>query len=422
MPETMYQSNGLFVPAIFGFMKLSVRRLRRYTLDPIQEFLRDSRAVGIILLCCAAVSLLLSNSSLLAGYAGWWVTHLPAPGDLHVPSPLHIINDGLMTLFFLLMGLEIKREFRSGELASRKDAVLPLAAALGGMIAPAILYLAINAGGPYLRGWAVPVATDIAFSLGVLSLLGKRAPRAFRVFLMALAIIDDLGGILIIAVGYTSGIGWGYLGGAALCAAVMAVLNRRGVLANAPYFLLMAPLWYCLLRAGVHPTIAGVVTAFCMPSVKGSKTIHALHDPVQLGILPLFALANTAMAIPSGDMAGLLQHPLFTGVMAGLALGKPIGIAGISYLTVKLGWARLPGRMRWRHMIGLGLVAGIGFTMSIFITALAFEKKELQDISKLAVLIGSAISGVAGYVWLRSSGKVFGISRTAKDAETPSGD
>jgi NhaA family Na+:H+ antiporter len=255
----------------------------------------------------------------------------------------------------------------------------------------------------------------------VLSLLGKRAPRAFRVFLMALAIIDDLGGIIIIAVGYTSGIGWSYLAGAALCAAIMALLNRRGVSTNAAYYLLMVPLWYCLLRAGVHPTIAGVVTAFCMPSIGAGKTIHALHDPVQLGILPLFALANTAMIIPSRNTVDLMQHPLFAGVLAGLVLGRPLGIAGFSYLAVKLGWTRLPARMRWRHMMGLGLVAGIGFTMSIFITALAFADQTLQDISKLAVLIGSAVSGIAGYVWLSSSRRVLGRDKKAEGAEPPPG-
>ncbi len=386
-------------------MSISARRLRRYTLDPIQEFLQDSRAVGIILLCCAALSLILSNSAPTAGYADWW--NRPLTGSALLLTPLHIINDGLMSFFFLLMGLEIKREFRTGELSNRKDAILPVAAAIGGMIMPATLYAILNVGSPYLRGWAVPVATDIAFSLGILSLLGKRVPRAFRVFLMALAIIDDLGGILVIAIGYTSGIGWGYLGAAGLCTTIMVMLNHRKVVPNVPYYLLMLPLWYCLHEAGVHPTISGVITAFCLPSINAGKTIHFFHDPVQLGILPLFALANTAMIIPSGNGNSLLTHPLFAGVLTGLLVGKPLGIAGLSYLTVKLGWARLPGRMRWRHMTGIGLVAGIGFTMSIFITALAFEDKDIQDISKLAVLCGSAVSGILGYFWLRASRPVL---------------
>jgi NhaA family Na+:H+ antiporter len=386
-------------------MSISARRLRRYALDPIQEFLRDSRAVGIILLCCAALSLALSNNAWTPAYVAWW--NGPLKAGMSLSTPLSIINDGLMSFFFLLMGLEIKREFRTGELSNPKDAILPIAAALGGMILPAALYAILNTGSLFLRGWAVPVATDIAFSLGILSLLGKRVPRAFRVFLMALAIIDDLGGILVIAIGYTSGIGWGYLGAAALCTAIMVLLNSRRVISNIPYYLLMIPLWYCLHKAGVHPTISGVITAFCMPSLHAGKTIHFFHDPVQLGILPLFALANTAMLIPSGNGASLLQHPLFTGVLAGLILGKPVGIAGFSYLTVKLGWTRLPRRMRWRHMIGIGLVAGIGFTMSIFITALAFEEKDVQDISKLAVLCGSAASGILGYAWLRSSRPVL---------------
>jgi len=415
-------TNGLYrylkyPGTIFEGMRTSARRLRRYTIDPIQEFLRDSRAVGIILLCCAALSLFLSNGDLAPDYAPWWETAISLAGNMSLASPLHIINDGLMTFFFLLMGLEIKREFQTGELANRKDAALPVAAALGGMILPAILYVALNAGGPYLRGWAVPVATDIAFSLGILSLLGKRAPRAFRVFLMALAIIDDLGGIIVIALGYTSGIGWEYLGLAALYTLIMVLLNRRGIISNLPYYLLMIPLWYCLHEAGVHPTIAGVITAFCMPSSKAGATIHFLHDPVQLGILPLFALANTALILPSGEFSALLSHSLFTGVIAGLVFGKPLGIAGFSFIAIKLGWAGLPGRMRWRNLIGIGFVAGIGFTMSIFITALAFEEKALQDISKLAVLTGSAISGLSGYIWLRSSRQVLTGKKQELSAE-----
>ncbi len=387
----------------FGGMGTSkgIRRLRRYTIDPIQEFLHDSRAVGIILLACAILSLTLANTGLTPGYAAWWETPLADSENLHLPSPLHLINDGLMTLFFLLMGLEIKREFLTGELSRKEDAILPVAAAIGGMAIPAGIYIALNAGSTYISGWAVPVATDIAFSLGILSLLGKRVPRAFRVFLMALAIIDDLGGIIIIAAGYTADVGWAYLGGAAACTAVMILLNRRGVTSVIPYYLLLLPLWYCLLRAGVHPTIGGVITAFCMSPENAGRTIHRLHDPVQLGILPLFALANTAMLIPAGDASSLLANTLFTGVMAGLVLGKPIGIAGFSFLAVRMGLARLPARMRWSHMIGIGLVAGIGFTMSIFITALAFGDRTLQDTSKLAVLIGSAISGVLGFIWLR---------------------
>jgi NhaA family Na+:H+ antiporter len=375
--------------------------LARRILSPIKAFIRDSRAVGITLICCTIISLALSNSGPGQSYLAFWdkdVFHLP--DTIRLPhSLLHIINDGLMAIFFLMAGMEIKRELLAGELATRQKAMLPVIAALGGMVLPAFFYYLWCGNTPYSAGWGIPMATDIAFSLGVLSLLGKKAPLSLRIFLTALAIIDDLGGILTIALFYAGDINWIYLG---LAAFTLAVLITMNLLKLRLHFLYLIPgllLWYFMLNSGVHATIAGILIAFCIPLHRIEKLIHALHYPVSFVILPLFALANTAIALP-GDFTPVFTSPIHHGILSGLFLGKPVGILVFSFIAVKLGIATLPSSLKWKHIAGVGLIAGIGFTMSIFIAVLAFPSVGQQLIAKVAIIAASFLSGIAGYVFL----------------------
>ena len=371
-------------------------------LSPIREFISDSRAVGIVLLISTVVSLAVANSGWGPGYIRFWNGELNMPmSGIHLPhTPLHAINDALMALFFLLVGLEIKRELLCGELADRRQAMLPVLGAIGGMALPAGIYYLICAGTPDVRGWGIPMATDIAFSLGVLSLLGDRIPLSVRIFLTALAIVDDLGGILAIALFYSDGIQWSYLGAAGGVLAILIVLNRLRVSQHWAYLALGIPLWYFVYNSGIHPTIAGVALAFCIPIRKIGNLEHALHDPVSFLILPVFALANTAFLLPT-DWNGVLTSRVQYGVLSGLLIGKPLGIAGITWLAKRIGWVTLPEGFRSRHLIGAGIMAGIGFTMSLFMTALAFQTSEQQDMAKIGILAGSALSGLIGYLWLR---------------------
>ncbi len=374
---------------------------KRRFFTPLMEFIRDSRAVGITLMICTLVSLVVSNLPFGATFVGFWEreVHLPVTA-LQLPHTLlHWINDGLMALFFLLVGMEIKREVLAGELSGLRKATLPAIAAVGGMLVPALLYFFCNKGTGNAYGWGVPMATDIAFSLGILSLMGKRIPMALKVLLMALAIIDDLGAVVAIAIFYTDHIDLFYLGIAGGIFALLILMNLFKVRWLPFYFLLGLGLWYCLFNSGVHATLAGVLLAFSLPLSKVAALEHKLHDPVSFIILPLFALANTAIVFPS-DMEHVWSSPVSHGVLLGLIVGKPLGITLLSYIAVRAGVAQLPQGLRWRHILGMGMLAGIGFTMSIFIAMLAFKDAETVITAKLAVIIASLFSGLAGYLFL----------------------
>lgn len=384
-------------------MTQRARLLRQYLISPILEFIRDSRAVGIVLLIATATSLLLSNLLPGSGYTDFWSMDLHfAPESLPMPhSPAHLINDLLMAVFFLMVGLEIKRELMTGELSDMKTASLPVLGAAGGMIVPAAFYMAFNLGGAFSHGWAIPMATDIAFSLGILSLLGqKRATLSMRIFLMALAIIDDLGGIVAIALFYTSNISMSFLLYAGIIFLSLLALNLFRFRWIPVYFLLGVILWYFVFRSGIHASIAGVLLAFTIPLSKSNKLIHALHDPVSFIILPLFALANTAFVLP-GLEALAADKTVVLGVGLGLLIGKPLGIAVFTFLSIRLFKLKRQEWMSLPNMIGLGLIAGIGFTMSIFITALAFHGDvQAEKAAKLSILVASLLAGGLGYLVL----------------------
>ena len=325
---------------------------------------------------------------------------LPTNIPIHLPHTLlHWINDGLMAVFFFLVGMEIKREITEGELSSFSQAILPLIGAIGGMIVPALIFLFINKGTPYTNGWGIPMATDIAFSLGIAALLGSRVPLGLKIFLTALAIIDDLGAILAIAIFYSATIHWIYLGISAIILLLLYILMRCKVF-GVFNFLLGILLWYCFYNSGIHATLAGVVFAFFIPIKKLPAIEHKLHTPVNFFIIPIFALANTAIVLPEHITASI-NTTLSWGIIAGLLIGKPLGIFAASFITVQLKWGTLPAHTSWRHIFGAGLLAGIGFTMSIFIATLAFNNSSTIDIAKISALTGSFFSIILGFVWLR---------------------
>ncbi|MER8485987.1 Na+/H+ antiporter NhaA [Mesorhizobium sp. M1322] len=368
-----------------------------------REFLDSEAAGGIILMAAAALALIVANSPLAETYFD--ALH----ADLGPLSVSHWINDGLMAVFFLLVGLEIKREMLDGQLSTWPRRVLPGVAAAGGMLVPALVYVAINRNNSAaLSGWAIPTATDIAFALGVLSLLGSRVPGSLKVFLTALAIIDDLGAVVIIAVFYTSGLSLAYLGTAFAVIALLIVLNRMRVLTLLPYLVLGVVLWVLVLKSGVHATLAGVALALTIP-LKVSPGIghdldnsplhrleHGLHRIVPFVVIPIFGFANAGVSL-AGLSAGTLVEPLTLGVAAGLVAGKLVGVFGSSALAIRLGFADLPVNAGWLHMVGISLLCGIGFTMSLFIGLLAFASNvELQDAVKVGILGGSFIAAILG--------------------------
>jgi NhaA family Na+:H+ antiporter len=350
------------------------------------------------------VSLALANSPFAAGYGAFW--HVMA-GPLSIE---HWINDALMAVFFLLIGLELERELYVGELSRVRNALLPAFAAVGGMAAPALIHASLNAGSASQAGFGIPMATDIAFALAVLAILGGRVPPALKVFVVAFAVIDDLGAIALIAVVYTATISWGYLLVALFIWGLLLAFNRlMRVMALWPYLLGGAGLWFCLLNAGIHASIAGVLLAFAIPFTArtagaespSQRLEHRLHRPVAFVILPLFALANTGVPIDAHAIAQFASSNNL-GIMAGLLLGKPVGVIGLCALAVACGVSALPEGVRWSHIVGAGLLGGIGFTMSIFITNLAFaDSAMLVNSSKLAVLAASLAAGLAGLTWLR---------------------
>lgn len=364
-----------------------------------REFFESEKAGGLILIAVTIVSLIIANSNYGEVYDSFW--HHKLVGL----SIEHWINDGLMAIFFLLIGLELEREIYIGELSDFRNALLPFSGALGGMLIPAGLFALINSGLPSAAGSGIPMATDIAFAIGILSLLGNKVPLSVKVFLTALAVIDDLGAILVIAIFYSSNISLNYLFASLTVFALLLLLNRLKVHRVWPYIVGGIAMWFFMLNSGIHATITGVLLAFAIPFGNGnhktssSKIQHFLHKPVAFLILPIFALANTSINF-EGNIIDALRSPISLGILLGLVVGKPLGILLFSWISVRLKISILPTDLNWGRLLGIGMLAGIGFTMSIFIALLAFTDSAMINNSKLAILAGSLLSGILGFVWL----------------------
>jgi NhaA family Na+:H+ antiporter len=374
------------------------------------EFFDSAKASGIILILCTITSIAIANSYFGNGYLDFWHTKvgLEIGNTISLKYSLeHWINGGLMAIFFLLIGLEIERELYVGELSNPKAASLPIVAAIGGMAMPALLHFLLNRGTESLGGAGIPIATDIAFALGVLALLGNRVPASLKIFLVSLAIIDDLGAVVVIALFYLGDFSLLYLVLALGIFAGLLILNRLGVLWLPLYLVPGFIMWYFMLNSGVHATIAGVLLAFAVPFGRGDnespsyKLQHFLHKPVAFIIMPLFALANTGIALTGNWIEGLATSNSL-GIFAGLFAGKPLGIILFSLLAVKLGLSQLPGSVVWKHIIGAGFLGGIGFNMSIFITLLAFGDPETVQSSKISILLSSLLAGTVGFLILNT--------------------
>ena len=382
-------------------------RIEKKLSKTFHEFMQSGKAGGIVLILCTLVSLLLANSALGPAYLGFW------HGYVAGLSIEHWVNDALMAIFFLLIGLELKRELYNGELSDLRNAMLPILGAAGGIAIPALIHFLFNGGTSTQAGIGIPMATDIAFALGVLSLLGNRVPASLKVFLAALAVMDDLGAIIVIAVFYTTQLSFAWLFAALGVFAALFLMQRiLRVMALLPYLLGGALMWYCMLQSGVHATIAGVLLAFAIPysaveddaESPSHRLEHVLHKPVAFLILPVFALANTGIVIGAGWAQELLSANSL-GILLGLGIGKPVGIVLFTFVAVALGVCRLPLDLAWRHILGAGLLGGIGFTMSIFITNLAFAgQAETINASKMAILLASFAAGVVGFIWLKFMG------------------
>jgi NhaA family Na+:H+ antiporter len=390
--------------------------VQRKLSESFNAFFDSEKTGGILLIVCTVVSLFLANSVLCEYYLSIWHFYV---GGLSVE---HWVNDGLMAIFFLLIGLELERELYNGELSNFKNALLPIIAALGGVVVPALIHFSLNAGTVSQAGIGIPMATDIAFALGVLAILGNRVPASLKVFLAALAVIDDLCAIIVIAVFYTAELSFLYLLGALAVWALLFVLSRfLKVTSLAPYLLGGALMWFLMLQSGVHATIAGVLLAFTIPfSAKeddaqsaSHRLEHFLHKPVAFVILPIFALANTGIVIGADWYQNLLSANSL-GIIGGLVLGKPLGITLICFIAVSSGICRLPLDLNWRHIFGAGILGGIGFTMSIFITNLAFVGSAgTINASKTAILLASLIAGTIGFLWLKLLGQPTAVDRDA---------
>ncbi len=371
------------------------------------RFFQSSSSGGIILIFCVVLSLIIANTGWATSFQGLLNTELGfANNVLQLRYPVLLwINDGLMAIFFLLVGLEIKREIIEGELSTLRHAALPVVAAIGGVLLPAAIYSIFNSGTLTAKGWGIPMATDIAFALGILSLLGSRVPTGLKIFLAALAIVDDLIAILVIAAFYSSDLHFVYLGYAAGIFALQLAFNRLGFKNLLFYLVPGIIMWYFIHHSGIHATIAGVLTALTLPTNETDeespleKLEHALTRPVNFIIMPVFAIANTNITFEAGMVEGLASN-LGLGIVLGLFLGKPVGIFLMSWLSVKLKIADLPEGTNWLHVAGLGLLGGIGFTMSIFIALLSFQLPEYQNEAKFAVLIASVLAGICGYLLL----------------------
>lgn len=389
--------------------------------DTFERFFKSEKTAAILLILCTALSLLLANSPIGGSYLQMWHATV---GGLSVE---HWINDGLMAIFFLMIGLELERELYDGELSRFRDALLPIVAAAGGIAVPASIHFGLNAGTPAQAGIGIPMATDIAFALGVLALLGSRVPASLKIFLTALAVMDDLGAIVLIALFYTDQLAWLYLLGALVVFGLLLVLNRvLRVMSLIPYLIGGVLMWVLMLKSGVHATIAGILLAFVIPFRGGhdrespsQRLEHRLHRPVALVVLPLFALANTGIVIGAGWPRELASANNL-GIIAGLVIGKPAGITLLSMLAVFLGMCKLPPDLRWRHIFGAGLLAGIGFTMSIFITNLAFTgEPDVINASKMAILVASLSAGLLGFGWLRWFGRPAPSHADMAPADSP---
>lgn len=432
----------------------SARYIPRRFMQPIHSFMRIEAASGVLMLIAAVVAIVWANSSMYESYEALLNVHFEMSfGPFHLEETLHhLINDGLMAIFFFVVGLEIKRELVLGELRDRKAAMLPVVAAIGGMVVPALIYVAFNSGNPAaLRGWGVPMATDIAFSLGVISLLGKRVPSGAKLFLLALAIVDDLGGIIVIALFYTEDLNFGYLGFGVLGLVMIFVASRVGIRHHVFYVPVAFAIWYLFLESGVHATVAGVALGFLAPArpmygvkeldrrarqilntypandVTAQNREHADHEALMLSevsresvapliraehrlapwssfaIIPLFALANAGVRFGDTSLTDALTTRPALGVLLGLVVGKTVGIGLFTWAAVKLNLGRLPAGATWRHMIGTAATAGIGFTVALFITALAYTDDVLADEAKVGIFAGSLLAGIIGVTILRSA-------------------
>ncbi|MBD1432166.1 Na+/H+ antiporter NhaA [Sphingobacterium sp. DN00404] len=381
-------------------------------LKPLKDFLDSSTGGGILLFICLILSLIIANSPLSEAFDNLLGTHLGfETTNIHLRySVADWINDGLMVIFFLLVGLEIKRELVEGELASPRQAALPILAAIGGALVPALVYTLFNAGTETHHGWGIPMATDIAFALAVISMLGKRVPVSLKVFLAALAIVDDLLAILVIAIFYSTELHFTYLLYAAAILLLLVAFNRFGVKNLWIYLFSGIFIWYFIHHSGIHATIAGVLVAMTIPTNDTDvespleKLEHAIAKPVNFIIVPLFAIANTAITFQS-EMIGGLTSPMGLGIMIGLFVGKTVGIFSTSFLCIKSGLAQLPDKATWAHIAGVGMLGGIGFTMSIFVSLLSFSDPLHVEEAKLAVLVGSLLSGLCGYFFLKALSK-----------------
>jgi len=440
----------------------TLERIFKHTLSPFEKFIKWESASGIMLMSAAIIAMVLANSALAHGFHEFWQTQFSLRlGDWILQKSMHHwINDGLMALFFFLVGLEIKNEVLVGELSTPQQAALPMIAALGGMIVPAALFYAVNHGGEFAIGWGIPMATDIAFAVGVMTLLGSRVPKALLMFLVALAIADDLGAVVVIAVFYTENLNLHalYIAGGLL--AVMAIMNAANVRSSIPYFILGIILWYVVLQSGVHATVAGVLTAFMIPAssrytqsafsqhvrqlmdhfdehgknsdpqhtvLKNKPQLHALETlqegliaiqpplvrlehalafPVAFMIVPLFALANAGVEVDLNALSTTFGHPVIIGIMLGLVVGKPIGITLFTWIAIKSGFTQLPHGIHMGHVFGAGLIAGIGFTMSIFIDELSFGgNTHVLDLAKTAILSASILAAMSGVAWFVMTSK-----------------
>lgn len=378
-------------------------------LQSFKDFLRSGQIGGVILLLCVAVSLFIANSGFKDGFSNFLTTDFGFTfgSQTYAFTVSAWINDALMAVFFLLVGLEIKRELVEGELSSVKKASLPVVAALGGMLIPALIYFAFNKGTATASGWGIPMATDIAFALAIISMLGKSIPTSLKIFLAALAIVDDLGAILVIAIFYTNEVHFDYL---LMAGGIIILLLAFNFFNIKPLYFYLIPgifLWYFIHHSGIHATIAGVLLALTIPTNKTAaespleKLEHLLNGPVNYFIMPVFALANTNITFQK-EMLGGLVSPLGIGIVLGLFVGKTLGVTLFSWLAVRLKLGSLPSGSGWKHIIGLGMLAGIGFTMSIFISLLSFSDEMHVTEAKFAVLTASIISGLAGFIYLKS--------------------
>lgn len=377
--------------------------------NTFNKFFDSEKSSGILLIICTIIAILLTNSPLAHDYLNLWQT------DVAGLKLEHWINDGLMAIFFLLIGLELEREVYVGELSNLKNALLPICAAIGGMLAPALIHYYFNQATPTQNGIGIPMATDIAFALGVLAILGNRIPASLKVFVVAFAVMDDLGAIVIIAAFYTVKLSVWYLVSALAVWAILIVLNRYlRIMALLPYLIGGILMWFLMLKSGIHATVAGIMLAFAIPfSAKDDdkkspsyQLEHFLHKPVAFIILPIFALANTGITLGADWLSGLSSSNSL-GIVMGLLLGKPLGVTLFCFVAVTLGICRLPADLKWLHIIGAGILGGIGFTMSIFITNLAFSGSlDIINAAKMSILLASLLAGFVGYLWFMLLGKV----------------